>query len=211
MNRYLLGSFIILTIIYSSCSNKTETSNIDYPQNKKALENTIKLLVDVNVKMNNLEVETVKNSATNNSIVLDRFKRFDSLLLQLDSGIKESEKVSDKYLDYLHPEMKHMFRDVYMLSNKIWLTSQIEQLNKFVIDVKNRKEIYDSTYTNGIKQTENNLVSIAGDSLTSKQIDDTLMGSKYKYLIGLDLIDRSKKIDSMNITWWNFVKLIKTF
>ena len=60
MNRYLLGSFIILTIIYSSCSNKTETSNIDYPQNKKALENTIKLLVDVNVKMNNLEVETVK-------------------------------------------------------------------------------------------------------------------------------------------------------
>ena len=57
-------------------------------------------------------------------------------------------------MDYLHPEMKHMFRDVYMLSNKIWLTSQIEQLNKFVIDVKNRKEIYDSTYTNGIKQTE---------------------------------------------------------
>ncbi|HET7115042.1 MAG TPA: hypothetical protein VFI29_01040 [Hanamia sp.] len=203
MKKYILGSFAILTIILSSCSSNTATPKIDFVGNKKALESSIKALVDVNKKMNDEEVKFVQNKSNETPEYEKQFTIFAELLNQLKSGIDEGDSVSNDYLNYINPEMKHMFKDVYLEANKLWLTLQEEQLNKIKNNVNGFMKLSDSINLDELKKK---LIVAGGDSLTSKQIDDTLMNSKLKNWIGSE-IETSKKIDSLMTVWWNFVKL----
>ncbi len=202
MKRYIIGSFIIFAFIFTSCSDNSDKPKIDFEANKKAVESSIKTLADVTIKLNDLEVKFVQNKSTEISSFDEQSKIFTELLKQSKAGIDEGENVSDDYLDYIHPEMKHMFKDVYLESYKMWLILQKEQLNKIINNMNGFMKTADSINFDEYKRK---LVSAGGDSLTSKQIDDTFMNSKYKNWLGSD-IDTSKKIDSMMTAWWSFVK-----
>lgn len=198
-----IGSFAILTIIISSCSSNTVSPKIDFAGNKKALESSIKALVDVNKQMNDQEVKYVQNKSNEISDNEKQFAVFGELLNQLKSGIDEGEGVSNDYLNYVNPELKHMFKDVYLEANKLWLTLQEEQLNKIKNNINDFMKLSDSINFDELKKK---VITAGGDSLTSKQIDDTLMNSKFKDWIGSEA-GTSKKIDSLMTVWWNFVKL----
>ena len=201
MNRSILGSFIILTIMFSSCSNRTETSVIDFEQNKKSFESSIKNLVGVNEKMNELEVKSVQITPTKESVKED-MKVYIECLNQLKLGINESENVTDEYLNYLHPELKHMFKDTYMASNKLWLLSQKEQWKKILNNPNSFVNLIDSIDFNEYKKKLN---VVEGNNLTSKQIDNSLLNEKLGEYLGSDAAT-SKQIDSLNSIWWGFVK-----
>jgi hypothetical protein len=201
MKRNILSSFIILTIIFSSCSNKTETPKIDFEQNKKSFESSIKTLVGVNEKMNELEVKSVQKTPTEESVKED-MKVYSECLNQLKLGIDESEIVSDEYLNYLHPELKQMFKGTYIASNKLWLLSQKEQWKKILNNPNGFGNLIDSIDFNEYKRKLN---VAGGDSLTSKQIDDSLLNGKFGEYLGSESAT-SKTIDSLNSIWWSFVK-----
>lgn len=202
MKRNVLGLFIILTIIFPSCYNNTKTPKIDFEQNKKSFENSIKTLVGVNEKINELEINFAQKPPTEESFN-EFLKEYGECINQMKIGINESENVTDEYLNYLHPDLKQMFKKTYIASNILWLLSQKKLLKKILINQPNRfGNLIESFDFNKFKIKMHNADV---DSLTSKQIDDSLFSGKLGEYLESEAAT-SRKIDSLNSIWWSFVK-----
>jgi hypothetical protein len=48
-------------------------------------------------------------------------EREDSIRLLIARGIAAADSTSDQFLDWLHPEMKHYFRDFFLRGQRLYL------------------------------------------------------------------------------------------
>lgn len=108
--RYLLF-FPVCVIALCTCSDKHNDSKSKYAADKEAFIKSLETFGKANeeatkfIEDNKDKISNDPNFATTNiQNMLDKYK----------DGIKESEKVSDDFLDFLHPKLKSMYKDTFV-------------------------------------------------------------------------------------------------
>ena len=127
MRKNIHYTLLFFIIVFGSCTGKTENSQSDNLQNKNALLSSIKILAEATDKMNQLSNSESNIDISDSSQLAKLSKQqafYIEALNEIEEGIKESDKVSDNYLDNIHPEMKTMYRDNFIGSYKLTLSEQ---------------------------------------------------------------------------------------
>ncbi|WP_293874466.1 hypothetical protein [Flavobacterium sp.] len=136
MKKYIYTATIFFLLILSSCSEKNESSQNIFEADKNALLKSIDILGKAADKMNKISATeseiNINNIADNSQVskLTEQQQSYLEALEEIESGIKESYKVSDNFLNNIHPEMKTMYRDNYIGSFKLVLTEQKAILKK---------------------------------------------------------------------------------
>lgn len=117
MKKYFLLLILTYPLVFISCSENREK---------------LKLIASQEYFLNSLEYFDDANNITE-EIKSDKqdvkFENFEVLLKKIEYGVKESEKVSDTYLDKIHPKLKSMYRD-NLINNYIIFLENIDTINK---------------------------------------------------------------------------------
>lgn len=122
MKKYIYLISIILLLGLVSCYNNNESTKNNFVEDKKALLKSLDILGKATDKFNQLKPTGTNLDVNDTSAVIkfaEQVKKYKNILKEFQLGINESEKVSDKFLDNIHPEMKSMYRDKYIGSFKL--------------------------------------------------------------------------------------------
>ena len=184
-----ISILLISTFVLVSCFSKKK-SKIDFEVNKAAFQNSLQIMQDISVKINKLENDisddSIRPFKLSPSEVMGRYYVIFDLN---DKGILESSKVTDEYLDYIHPELKNMYRNNLIAANKLKYQFLKESLEKnityqAIIDIEKRQKFITETANKGVQISEktdkmfrewNDFNNKNYDKLTNKSI---LLGSK---------------------------------
>src|ERR1035437_728477 len=108
MNKYFYYVSILFLLIFSSCSNE----NIEFKADQTAFTQTLAMILKANADAYKF-VEANKNGSIDTTSIN---KNTRELITAYTAIISESEKVSDKFLDYISPEFKTKFRDLISIN-----------------------------------------------------------------------------------------------
>ncbi len=113
MTRQLLILTIVLSTIFVSCSDKQNDSKTKYTADKEAFIKSLETFGKANEDATKFIQDNKDKIAHDPNFAATNFRE---MLNQYKDGIKESEKVSDEFLDFLHPELKSMYKDTFIRS-----------------------------------------------------------------------------------------------
>ncbi len=111
MTRQLIILSLLFSITFVACTDKQNDSKTKYAADKDAFIKSLETFGKANedatkfIEDNREKISNDPNFAATN---------FHNMLTKYKEGIKESEKVSDEFLDFLHPELKSMYRDTFV-------------------------------------------------------------------------------------------------
>lgn len=113
-NLFLL-TFILLTT-FVSCSEKEIDKKRNYSNDLESFDKSLEIFT----KANRFAVEIIENSKKgaqfDTSFVTNKYHQY---IETISEGIIKSENISDDFLDYLHPELKSMYREKFVGSYKM--------------------------------------------------------------------------------------------
>lgn len=102
MTKHILILTLIITIIFTSCSDNSTRNKFKVDQKlfKASLES--------------FEKANEKGAKFLENLKSGQIQDGDQIFTEIKAGIAESEKVSDNYLDYIHPNLKSMYRNNFI-------------------------------------------------------------------------------------------------
>ncbi len=198
MKKYIAPIILFFFFALASCSDKNDNSKTDFLKDKNELLRSLNILGKATEKFNQLK-PTDANLNVDDTLAVIKFaeqvKEYKNVLNEFQLGINESEKVSDEFLDNIHPEMKSMYRDKYIGSFKLQLSSNLfEKGFKYSNDKNKLAEIAEEENKQDKKveemQTEwfdfiqkHQDVLNDEDVLTGKKSDKSYWGMFWRFLV----------------------------
>ena len=150
MTQQFLIFTIVLLIFFVACSDKENDNKTKYKTDVKAFIKSPEKFNHANDKFV-VFIEDNKNKIANNPKVTESI--FQEILDKYKEGIKESEKVSNPFLDLLHPKLKTMYKDTLIRSIKTIIEyseragySKAAEIDKEVYDIQ--KSFYSFVHEN---------------------------------------------------------------
>jgi hypothetical protein len=118
MRQFFALAFILSTV-FISCSNKEKKDNKEkYSNDLKSFSKSLEIFDSANKFALDIAEKSKSGEQIDTSVIRDNFRQmFD----KIKEGIAESEKVSDEFLDFLHPKLKSMYRDTFVGSFKMMI------------------------------------------------------------------------------------------
>lgn len=117
--RHLFFLTFILSTVFVSCSDNEKKDNKEkYSKDLESFGKSIEIFDKANKFALDLAERSKRGEQIDTSVVRDNFQQ---MLDKIKEGIAESDKVSDEFLDFLHPKLKSMYRETFVGSFKMMI------------------------------------------------------------------------------------------
>jgi hypothetical protein len=130
MKQYIYLSVVLALFLFSSCSDGNNKE--EFTEDKKAFFQSVELFGKTNddgIKL----LEDIKNGVITDSTII--IKRQNEYYKNNQEVIELNKKVSDKYLEFVHPQLKSMYRDNFITSIKLILENRYSSDREQALEV----------------------------------------------------------------------------
>jgi len=182
MKRHILILSLFLTTIFTSCSDNENKE--EFKEAQKSFLASMETFGKANESATKL-FEDLKTGLLGNE---------GQVISQIKKGITESETVTDDYLDFIHPQLKSMYRDNLVGSYKLLIENidnrDLQKANELDIQLNEKQQAFWAF----MQANQDDL------NVKMKQVNKKTFGQKIKRLITAD--------ESKKSYWRMFVRLI---